>query len=239
MKTLLISAVVCVLFGMCFGNDVFAGVCLNSIHGACSSSGPDSVVKEMNNNYTVCRSTFGGFPQLEEKTQLLASKQIQASMQLLLIGCHFSEWNVDRKGFFKLFMDLSDAQFQDAVTLIQHMNKRGGRLINFTIPMPEEGYQLGELVALSKALDIEKGLASRTLNLAHAATHGDVKTNQHTDSEFSHFLADQVSDKHSIRIKTLANHVNTLSHAVTHTLAKTGDPAFVLHIYDTQVLSGN
>jgi len=238
MKVLLVPAVICVLFGICFGNDVFSGQCLNNVHGACSSTGPDSVVKELNSNSSFCRSTFGGFPQLADKTQLLAQKQIQASMQMLLVGCHFSEWNVDRKGFFKLFMDLSDAQFQDAVTLIQHMVDRGGRLVNFTVPMIEEGYQLGELVALSKALDIEKGLASRTLNLAHAATHGDVKTNQHTDSEFSHFLADRVSDKHSIRIKTLANHVNTLSQAVTHALAKTGDPAFALHIFDTQVLSG-
>jgi len=236
---LLFSVVFCVLFGTSFGDNSEAtgGHCINSIHDACLSNSPAVGLDEMKKNATICTSTFGGFPQLSDRIQSLVAKKIQASMQYLLIANHFSEWEIDRKGFQGVFDKMSDDTFEEAITLIKHMTLRGGRLSNFKVPMPEnESYQLGELEAMSKALDIEKQLASKSLNIVHAATHGDVKTNQHTDGEFAHFLANQVSSNNAVRIKTLANHVNTLSQAISHALAKNRDASFVLHLYDTQFL---
>lgn len=240
MKLLLLCFVVIFAYiGPSFGKEAISGgYCLNNIHEACSSSSPVKLLEEKNKDLKICTSSFGGFPALADRTQSLIQKYIQASMKYLLMASHFNEWESERPGFHKYLSQLSDSAFNDAVKIIKHVTTRGGYLNNFTIPMPEDEtyHELGELEAMSKALDIEKGLASRCLNLIHASTHGDVKIGQHTDGEFAHFLADQVSDNHAVRVKSLANHVNTLSQVVSHSLSKSGDPSFVLHIYDQQVL---
>jgi len=200
-----------------------------------------------------CTAQFGQFPHLNNQTEALIKEHLRASMEFLMIGNHFGEWNINRKGFFEYFQKLSDAAWEDAIDLMQHMVKRGGRLTNdFEIPEAEECtskgneaykcYDMDELNALSKALDIQKSLARSTLRLITLANHAPVRVGEEIgewpkgsqrDGEFAHYLADQVSDKQVMRIKDLANHVNSLSQA----LDATSDAGLVLYIYDTQVLN--
>jgi len=183
-----------------------------------------------------CTSAFGGFPSLQAKTQDLASQHLQASMKYLLFASHFSAWKYDREGFSSFFSKLSDEAFDDAVTIIKHMSKRGGKLSNLNVTMIKAEYEVSEIEALTKALDLEKHLANETIHLIHAAGHGSHEQDRFPDGEFAHFLSEEISEKHADRVQNLAVHVNNLGDAVATSLKANQDPAFYIYLYDTQFM---
>jgi ferritin len=174
---------------------------------------------------------------MERELQFLIAQHLQASMQYLLIATRFNDWTMDRKGFHAFYSKMSDDAYNDAVTLMKHMNMRGGILDNeFKIPMPEEiNFKVSELESLSLVLAIEKDIVKNTLTLINNASNprSDI---YHADGEIAFFLAEQVSEKHTPRIKTLAAHVNNLGQAISQGLEKNKDPSYVVYLYDTQFM---
>jgi len=190
----------------------------------------------------ICNSNYGGFTtsfpeSLEQQTQKLIAQHLQASMQYLLIATRFNDWTIDRKGFHAFYSKMSDDAFNDAVSIMQHMNMRGGALDkNFNVMMPEEiNYKVSELESLSLVLAIEKDIVKKTLLLINNASNPDSDVNQ-ADGELALFLAEQVSGNHAPRIKKLASHVNNLGQAIAHGLEKNKDPSYVVFLYDTQFM---
>lgn len=199
-------------------------------HSYCQSSVTTFCKKEAANGEILnCTAQFGRVFDLNAETHKLIEHQLKYSMEYLLMSSHFGEWNINRKGFQDYFSKLSDASWEDAVTLTQHLIKRGGKLQNsFGVDLRTPGKQVthkyGELYALSKALDMEKHISEKYLSLIKPRDY---------DAEFAHFLADEVSDKKVLRIKHLSNHVNSLYNAVQ----SAADSSFVFYIYDTQILN--
>ncbi|CAG7816469.1 unnamed protein product [Allacma fusca] len=245
-ESLLILSTLCFVFTVSVANA--DSVCYKGVSTACPPAGQGKTPLSP----ASCTSQFGQFPRLNDKTEALIKEHLRASMQFLMLANHFGEWDINRKGFYEYFNKLSDYAWEDAGALLEHMVKRGGQLSNkFQIPAAEDPkeqqdkfYDMTELHALSKALDIQKNLAKSTLRLITLANHGPSVNDTEEidewrthgfqrDGEFAHFLADEVSDKQVLRIKHLANHVNTLSQA----LDETPDAGLVLYIYDTQVLN--
>lgn len=199
-------------------------------HSFCQSSVNTFCRKEYNEGEVLnCTAQFGRVFDMNTETQRLVEHQLKYSMEYLLMSSHFGEWNINRKGFQDYFSKLSDASWDDAVTLVQHLIKRGGKLqkslsIDLTTPGKQNTHKYGELYALSKALDMEKHISEKYLGLIKPGDY---------DAEFAHFLADEVSDKKVLRIKHLSNHVNSLYKAVK----SAADSSFVFYLYDTQILN--
>jgi len=165
-------------------------------------------------------------------TQKLLNLHLTTSLEYLLIGSKFNQWNSYRAGFRKYFDALSDGAWNDAVELIHHMTKRGYKpKVYVNEPFGEKNVgEYSELEALAVSLDREQTLASTTMDImseAHSETH---------DPEMFHYLSEHLSDVRTKKIKTSANHVNTLYRAVTDVVKGDGDGPLALHIYDTQIL---
>jgi len=194
----------------------------------------ESSIGWKSNGSAFCTAHYGGFPGLQTRAQSLAQYHLQASMKFLMLATKFSYWKTERPGFHKLFQDLSDSTFKDAVNILQHMAQRGGRLHQFGVDMPETRYEGSELEALGMAVDIERMLAEKTLALMNIASD---KTHGVPDGEFAHFLADDIAEKHSKQMSILAGHVNNLANVISESRAVGGDPALMIYIYDTHVLA--
>jgi len=181
---------------------------------------------------------------LNRDTQNLIQEHIRLSTEYLLMASHFNEWSVNRQGFHNYFLKLSDEKWQQGIDLLKYSIIRGGEITpDFNVPVPSGGgslYKMYELPALAKALDLEKRLTTDILSLAHRATlhtsttHANltVTNNNDNDGAFSYYLNEDVSHNKVPRIKDLSNHINTLAVA----MKSTNDPAFVLYIYDNNVL---
>jgi ferritin len=191
-----------------------------------------------------CSAAYAGFPDLQTKSQNLAEQHLEASMKYLLFASHFGTWNYDRKGFAEYFGKLSDEAFEDAVSIIKHMSKRGGRLEDLTVTMVPSEHEVSELEGLTKALDIQRALANETSQVIHSAGHGSHEHNRFPDGEFAHFLAEEILEKATDRVQNLATHVNNLGDAIAATTGQLQDTredltkrAFLIHLYDTQFLN--
>jgi len=181
---------------------------------------------------------------LNGDTQNLIQEHIRLSTEYLLMASHFNEWSINRPGFHNYFLKLSDEKWQQGIDLLKYSITRGGEITpDFNVAVPSGRgslYKMYELPALAKALDMEKRLTTDSLSLAHRATlhttttHANktVTNNQDNDGAFSYYLNADVTQNKVPRMKDLSNHINTLGIA----MKSVNDPAFVLYIYDNDVL---
>jgi len=215
---------------------VWAGEISCSSEMKCTDPNPHSNV--ITTDMPKCTGHYGGFPGLGEEAQHLISQHVEASMKFLLLSNRFDYWKTQRKGLYNLLIKLSDDAFEDAITIMEHSAKRGGKLFNFNVTMPTDvKYELTEIEALSKALDYTKDIAIKTSQLIHLAYHGNKNDDREPDGEFAHFLAEEIGEKHSQRVHTLASHVRNLGQAISSAVDSPKDLALVLYLYDTQFLS--
>jgi len=218
---LALVAFVC-LFGTSLAADCFGGVqsCADGTFGVGS-----------------CTTRFGSFPEMNWEAETLVEKHMKASIDYLFMGSRFNEWKVNRKGFSGYFNKLSDAKWEQTKDLLKYMISRGGELTsNFSVLVSNnrDDHVLDELPALGKALDTEKAITNNIQHLAHRAS---VHTTNHNymDGAFYNFLSEDVAEHQIPRIQDLSRHVHTLSSAMKTT--KDTDSAFVLYLYDTNVIN--
>jgi ferritin len=157
-----------------------------------------------------CTAMFGGFKeitgQMVTSVESLVNDHLTTSMEYLLLANKYAQWDHNRPELHSFFNKHSDNAWDDAVALVQHMVQRGKTpKISVNIPtLTETDILASEIENLSWALQKEQTLVQTTIDVighAHKESH---------DPELRHFLSEQVSDKQVMRIKTLANHVNTL-----------------------------
>jgi len=202
-------------------------LCFDNVH---CESGKNSFIYDQ----TKCTAEWGAFPRINKDTNELISQQLNTSLEYLLIASHFKDWRYSRPGFASYFSKLSDDNWNEAISLLTHMVERGGNLVtDFEVVMPTDldtNYQLQEIEALSKALDKERKLATKTLHLAHLANHGQGVPH---DSEFAEFLAKRLHHNSVLRIKHLANYVNLLSDIIN---GSGGDSEYAIFKFDSEYL---
>jgi len=253
---LLSTAVLLVTVSVTHAND---GACYKAVDTACR--GVEDIKSPLGKDGK-CSAQFGKFPSLNTDIEDLIQHHLDASMQFLTIGNHFGEWNINRKGFFEYFHKMSDAAWEDAISILQHMVKRGGKLSDsFHIPAPSANSDFSEVTeihALSKALDIQKNLARSTLVLISKATHGPFLHNATTGTPSTTPSPTSDTAENILRWETLgykrdgelahflADHVSDrqvmrikdlANHVNALSQALDGaDSKLVLYIYDTQVL---
>jgi len=183
-----------------------------------------------------CTPEWGAFPRVNGETNELISRHFKTSLEYLLIANHFKDWKYHRPGFVNYFSKLSDDNWNEGLSLLLHMVERGGNLLkDFKIDMPGPGdattqYQLKEVEALSRALDMERRTATKTTHLAHLANHGSGVPH---DAEFADFLAERLHHNSVLRIKHLANYLKLLSDIVTDSAV---DSAYAIFKFDSEYL---
>lgn len=160
-----------------------------------------------------CNASYGAIRGAERDLQVYANAHVTRSFEYLLMATHFGNYEKNREGFQKLFTGLSDNKWEKAIELIKYITKRGGKMDFANVKDEKVGadtanLELYELQSLSKALDIEKQLATE----AHRI-HGEVtrRNDKYHDPEISSYLEEEFVHEQADIIRKLSGYTTDLS----------------------------
>ncbi|XP_071448764.1 ferritin light chain [Hetaerina americana] len=193
MKTLLVF---CSLWAISFSAD--NDVCYNTFVSYCAHKGGIPVEVD----YSDCSATYGAANLIMNDLSKFANTHIALSFDYLLLSTNFGSYEKDRKGFEKLFRQLSDSTWEDGIDVIKHTAKRGG-IVDFMLKSDDIAYgksvsSVNEIQGLSRALDSQKNLAAMTFKLHQKA--GDPEISSYLENSFLHKQADT--------IRSLSGHIS-------------------------------
>ncbi|XP_043598243.1 ferritin-3, chloroplastic [Bombus pyrosoma] len=150
--------------------------------------------------------------------QSYANANIRVSFEFLLMSSYFGNYEDQRHGFKKLYRKFSDELWEDAINIIKYVTKRGDTMDfnqppHLTEPTYERKvtYELNELHSLAKALDRQKELANKALNIHHDITKND-KIN---DAGVAHYVEERFIEPQADRVRDLAGYINDLKNLLT------------------------
>lgn len=152
----------------------------------------------------------------------------------MLLQTHFDSFQKNRPGFKKLFNGLSDESWDETVTLIKHVTKRGGT-IDFSGFGSEQLSAIGgktlevdELYALALALDSEKQLGNDAIKVHQHASHMNHKEDKSWyDPELTQFMEEKFLEKQASTIRKLSGYANDLKR-----LMQVNDPSLNVYLFD-------
>lgn len=178
---------------------------------------------------TNCNARYGAIDAVLPDLQKYVTTHITRSYEFLMMATHYANYEKNRVGFEKLFHDLSDSMWEDAIDLIKYIGKRGGKM-NFQMRKEDvngenqDNFELYEMQSLAKALDVEKQLAVDAHNIHREATRN---RKEFHDPEISSYLEEKFVHKHADKIRKLSGYTSDLSH-----LLDGPDSSLALFLFD-------
>lgn len=211
----------------CIGS-IRAEYCYNNVVSACGAVG---------GGIESCNANYSGVSKVLVNLQSYTMTHIAESFQYLLMSAHFSNYEVNREGFAKLYRKLSDSAWEDAIDLIKYIGKRGFKM-NFGVApdikwhkAAESSYKMYELSSLARALDMQKILADAAHKIHGESTK---RSDSYHDAETINFIEKEFVGKHAESIRDLSGYANDL-----HKLIKGGekDPSLAIYLFDEHLKS--
>lgn len=148
----------------------------------------------------------------------LANDNLIRSWEYLFLSAQFGSHVKQRPGFEKILHGLSDEAWGKGFEMIKEASKRGfahdfKQISKESKNIKSQG-DIPELRALAKAADIEKTLLVKAnevhLNHQHATHRYDVNQYGTYDAALAHFLEEELIEKKTENVRTLAGHVNDI-----------------------------
>jgi len=140
----------------------------------------------------------------EANINKLINTKLAASYTYLSLGMYFDRDDVALPSFSSFFLDRSVKEREQAESLLEFQNSRGGRILMQTIAKPTREDWRGGLDAISFSLEYQKSLNNSILDVHRTAnTHADPHLCDYLES---HFL----TDSHDT-IKKLGDYLGSLS----------------------------
>ncbi|KAF5289474.1 hypothetical protein FQR65_LT11848 [Abscondita terminalis] len=196
--------------------------CYKETVSACKSFGKNL------NDPKKCNAKYGAIEGVLPDLQEYVNAHIIRNFEYMLMSTHYGNYEKNREGFEKLFMDLSDSKWDKAIDLIKYITKRGGEMKfgRYKDVDNEEngGYELYEINSLAKALDIEKSMANSAFHIHGEATR---RREEYHDPEVSSYIENEFIHKQSKTIRQLSGHVSDLNQ-----LLNGPDSSLALFIFD-------
>ena len=217
-----VAVTLATLLAVVYGADV--DVCHSSVLTACGGREGGEVA---------CNSLHGGFKHAERDMQSYVNSQLATSYDYLLLSTHFNSYQKHRPGFEKLFKELSDKAWDNAVNLIKKITQRGGvtnlnekHEIPSTISRGKQpSLEVDELHSLALALDSEKKLAGDAQRIHRRISRLDKE--EHYDPEVSHFIEEKFLEEQASTIRKLSGYANDLAKLVS-----VPDPSLSVYLFD-------
>lgn len=172
-----------------------------------------------------CNATYGGFQHLSSDLSLLAANHIRRSFDYLLLSTYYASYLKNRPGFEKLFRKQSDEKWNDAFEIIKYISQRGGSM-NFAARSTNDNteFQLYELQAIAKAVDIEKQLAQQVFDIHEKAS---LNSRDHHDPGVAEYLQDEFVEKQTELVRKFSGYATDL-----RSLLDQEDTSLPLYLFD-------
>jgi len=178
-----------------------------------------------------CNANYGSITRIAPYLQSFANSHIIRSFEYLLMSTHFANYEKNRLGFEKLYRDLSDKKWDEAIDIIKYITKRGGRMDfnqryndDINVNPPEQSYELYEIQSLAKSIDMEKQMAQQAFNIHDQAVK---KRKEDHDPEISSWIEKEFVHKHADNIRQLSGFTADLN-----SMLRTQDSALSLFLFD-------
>ncbi|XP_053947416.1 soma ferritin [Anastrepha ludens] len=180
-------------------------------------------------NPVVCHSRYGGIDNIESSIQSYINLNLHKSYQYLLMSTFYNSYQKDRPGFQKLYKEMSDRSFDDAIELIKHVTRRGGQ-VDFraisqhpnSIAQSNLKLEEDELHSLGIALDVEKTLTEGANHVHFESTHG-----RPHDPQTAHFVEEKFLERQVDSVRKVSGYVNDLSKIMNQR-----DPSLGIYLFD-------
>lgn len=171
-----------------------------------------------------CNSRVGTFATKHMTSYKNAMNDLLAqSMEYLTMSSHFDRDTINRPGMKKFFRQLSDDRFEEAITKMKYMAKRGmGPKSVIDVKMPaERQYNKDMLPALGKALEDSKAMYNEyeTMHREAMCVSGDEDCA--SDADLAHEMIDNASNAmdNVRKIATMANQLSAMYSANEYRMA--------------------
>jgi len=201
--------------------------CFQDVVGACTKTAS----KHYSPTTLNCTAKFGAIDHVQPSLQKFANHHLIRSFEYLLMSTHFANYQKNRAGFEKLFRDLSDNKWHEGIEMIKYLTKRGGEMnflaIGDDVSKEEErerSFELYELSAVARALDIEKNMAAEAFTIHTEASR---KDSHFHDPEISDYIEKEFAHKERDIIRKLAGYSTDLSG-----LLNKQDSSLSLYLFD-------
>jgi len=143
-------------------------------------------------------------PECEADINKLINIKLNASYTYLSLGMYFDRDDVALPSFSSLFLQRSEKERDQAESLLEYQNMRGGRILLQNIAKPSRDDWSGGLDAIRFSLEYQK-----TLNASLLEVHRRAGNNM--DPHLSDYLEDKfLKDSHDA-IKKLGDYVSSLT----------------------------
>ncbi|XP_067875828.1 ferritin heavy chain, oocyte isoform-like [Heterodontus francisci] len=148
----------------------------------------------------VCQNYHKG---CEDAVNKQINLELYSSYVYLSMSYYFDRDDVALRHFAEFFKEQSREEREHAEKLMKFQNKRGGRIILENIKKPEQDEWSNGLVAMQRALQMEKVVNQSLLDL-HKLSTGN------TDPHLGDFLETHYLDEQVKMIKKLGDHITNL-----------------------------
>jgi ferritin heavy chain len=163
-----------------------------------------------------CNSLLSGFEHSQGNLTDYANIQITHSYNFLLLSTHFGTFSKNRPGFAKVYKDLSDKAWNNAIDLIKYVTKRGGKMTfkqDASKKITEAA--LNEDKSLGYALDTQKDLAMEARRIHQHASHANCQN--YYDPAVAHYVEEKFFEEQTETVRNLAGYANDLNKLLKNT----------------------
>lgn len=164
-----------------------------------------------------CTARFSGYKYVTSEIADLTTQLLDQSFDFLFLSTAFNQHFKDRPGFEKLYRNIADKAWSDAMTLMKYQSKRGQRaMLN-----PDYKYAQHELRSLADPMFAEEHsslkLAMEYEKLVAEVTHAIHKkssvAHQHPaqyDPDVAHFFDEKIVIGRSDSVRKLTGYIHQL-----------------------------
>ncbi|XP_067876048.1 uncharacterized protein [Heterodontus francisci] len=139
----------------------------------------------------------------EEAINSQINQELTASYVYLSMSYYFDRDDVALRNFARFYMEQSVEEQKHADKLMKFQNQRGGRIVLWDIKKPKQDEWGNGLEAMECALQLEKDVNQRLLDLHKLAT-------EHNDPSLCDFLESNYLNEQVEAIKKLGDHITNL-----------------------------
>jgi hypothetical protein len=144
-----------------------------------------------------------------------SNEYLVRSYEYFFLSAQFGTYGKDRPGFQKLLKGLSDNSWNKGIEMIKEITKRGFAHkfdLESSVEAIKSNATLTELVALAKAVEIEKGLLTKANDIHRHHSHASLKTGSSCgyDAGLSHYIVEEIIEGKTSTVRELVGHVNQL-----------------------------
>nr|XP_019557293.2 uncharacterized protein LOC109426281 [Aedes albopictus] len=171
---------------------------------------------------TKCTARFSGYKYMTAEIADLTTQLLDQSFDFLLLSTAFNQHFKDRPGFEKLYRNIADKAWSDAITLMKYQSKRGQRaMLN-----PNYKYSWHELRSLADRMIADRMIAEEHSSLklameyeklvaevAHVIHKKSSVTHQYPaqyDPDMAHFFDEKILIGRRDSVRKLAGYVHQL-----------------------------